>query len=190
MYTKMKEKNKNLNEELEIPEEIKVSIERNEIVLKKDEKEIRRKLNDRVEVKLEGNKILLSSKKATKREKKILYTLRAHIKNAFEGLTKGFKYKLKAVSVHFPMTLEIDKEKNQMLIKNFLGEKKPRVVNLISGVEIKINKDEIEIKSEDIEKAGQMAANIEKMTKVKKRDRRVFQDGIYIIEKPGVVYLE
>lgn len=177
-----------LQEELEIPQGINVMLEGNEIILKKDNKEVRRKLNNRIQVKVEGNKILLNCKKSTKREKKILFTIKAHIKNALEGLTKAFKYKLQAVSVHFPMTLEIDKSNNQLLVKNFLGEKKPRAIHIIQGVEIKVNKDMIELESADIEKAGQVAANIEKGTKIRLRDRRIFQDGIFITEKPGVIF--
>lgn len=179
----------NLREEINISNGINVTIEDNKIILTKDNKEIKRKLNNRINVKTEGNKIILSSKKVTRREKKILYTLKAHIKNAFEGLTKGFKYKLQAVSVHFPMTLEVDKTNNQLLVKNFLGEKKPRIIEIISGVEVKINKDRIEVESPDIEKAGQVAANIEKGTRIRFRDRRIFQDGIFITEKPGVNYI-
>lgn len=186
----MKDKKINtLKEELEISSGVNVNIEGDKIILSKDNKEIRRKLNNRINVKAEGNKIVLSSKKLTKREKKILYTLKAHIKNAFEGLTKGFKYKLQAVSVHFPMTLEVDKANNQLLVKNFLGEKKPRVIAIIPGVEVKVNKDQIEVESADIEKAGQVAANIEKGAKIRFKDRRIFQDGIFITEKPGVSYL-
>jgi len=37
----------------------------------------------------------------------------------------------------------------------------------------------------NLEDAGQTAANIERATKIKGFDPRVFQDGIYIIEKPG-----
>ncbi len=177
-----------MQEELEIPSGINVALDGNEIIFSKDNKEVKRILNNRINVNVEGNKIVLSSKKATKREKKILYTLKAHIKNAFEGLTKGFRYKLQAVSVHFPMTVEVDKTNNQILVKNFLGEKKPRVITIIKGVEVKVNKEHIEVESADIEKAGQVAANIEKGTKIRFRDRRIFQDGIFITEKPGVVY--
>lgn len=177
-----------LQEELEIPQGISAVIEGNEIIIKKDNKELRRIVNNRINVKVEGNKIILSSKKLSKREKKILYTTKAHIKNSFEGLTKGFKYKLQAVSVHFPMTLEVDKSNNVLLIKNFLGEKKPRAIKIIPGVEVKVNKDLIEVDSVDIEKAGQVAANIEKGSKIRNRDRRVFQDGIFITDKPGVTF--
>jgi large subunit ribosomal protein L6 len=188
----MKDKKINvLHEEINISSGVgvNVTIEGDKIILTKDNKEVKRKLNNRINVKTEGNKIVLSSKKVTKREKKILYTLKAHIKNAFEGLTSGFKYKLQAVSVHFPMTLEVDKTKNQLLVKNFLGEKKPRVIKIIPGVEVKVNKDHIEVESVDIEKAGQVAANIEKGTRIRFRDRRIFQDGIFITEKPGVSFI-
>ena len=54
----------------------------------------------------------------------------------------------------------------------------------MNGVEVKIqNKTEVIVSGIDKEAVGQTAANIERSTTVKKRDRRVFQDGIYLIEK-------
>ncbi len=187
--TEIKSQKNILQEELEIPEGITAEIIENEIKLNKSGKEVVRRLNNRIELKIEGNKIKLSSKKLNKREKKILYTTKAHIKNAFEGLGKMFKYKLQAVSVHFPMTLEFDKNNSLLSVKNFLGEKKPRTIKISKDVDVKVSKDIIELESADIEKAGQSAANIEKGTKIRFRDRRVFQDGIFITEKPGVSYL-
>ncbi len=35
----------------------------------------------------------------------------------------------------------------------------------------------------DIERVGQSAANIERTTKIRDYDPRVFQDGIYIVDK-------
>ncbi len=178
-----------LHEEIEIPAEINASIENYELTMKKDSDELKRKLNLLVDIKLEGNKIILESKKASKREKKMFGTMKAHIKNMIKGLTEKFRYKLQIANVHFPMTVSINKEKNELLIKNFLGEKTDRVINLVPGADVKVDKDIIEVESVDIEKAGQCAANIEKGARVKNKDRRIYQDGIYIIEKPGRVFL-
>jgi len=87
--------------------------------------------------------------------------------------------------VHFPMTVELDEGKNQITIKNFLGEKKPRICKLIKGADVKIDGKVITVESHNKEIAGQTAANLEKATFVKGKDRRKFQDGIYIVEKPG-----
>ncbi len=179
----------NLHEEIKIPEGINAVVENNELIMKKDSDELKRKLNVLIDVKVEAGKIILEAKKATKRERKIFGTMGAHFNNMIKGLTEKFRYKLQAVSVHFPMNVSVDKEKNELVVKNFLGEKTDRRIKLVQGVDVKVDKDMIEIESVNIEKAGQCAANIEKGTRVTGKDRRVYQDGIYIIEKPGRVFL-
>jgi large subunit ribosomal protein L6 len=175
--------------EIEIPEGITAEIKDKEIIIKKADKELKKKLDQRVSYKIKDNKITLEVKKSTKKERKIFGTMKAHINNMILGLTTGFTYKLEIANVHFPMTVSHDKENSQLVIKNFLGEKKNRNIKLVEGIEIKIDKQEIRVQSIDIEKAGQCAANIEKGTKVKNKDRRIFQDGIFIVEKPGRNYL-
>ena len=177
-----------LHEEIEIPEGINVVFENHELVMKKDNDELKRKINFVLDVKIEGSKIIIDVKKATKTEKKIFGTTKAHINNMIKGLTEKFKYKLQAASVHFPMNVSVDKDKNELIVKNFLGEKTDRRIKLIEGVDVKVNKDIIEIESPNIEKAGQCAANIEKGTRVRDKDRRIYQDGIYITEKPGRIF--
>ena len=81
--------------------------------------------------------------------------------------------------------MTVKKEGNKAIIKNFLGEKVDRVAELLPGTEVEINKNEILIKSVDKELAGQTAANFETATKIKGRDKRIFQDGVYIIKKAG-----
>jgi len=175
---------KELSRELEIPEGIKAEIESGEIAMSKGEKKLKRKFSG-FSMKVENNKIKLHEKNPRKKEKKMMMTTLAHLKNMIRGLTEGFEYKLESCSVHFPMSLEYDKGKHEFSIKNFLGEKKPRTAKIPENVEIKIEGNIITVSSYDIEAAGLCAAIMERLSKVRNRDRRVFQDGIFITEKPG-----
>jgi len=118
-------------------------------------------------------------------EKAIAGTWAAHIRNMIKGVDAGFEYRLKAVFSHFPMTLKV--EGNRFTITNMLGEKVPRMAKLPwtpSEVEVRVeNKSDVVVMGADREKVGQTAANIERACKVKKRDPRVFQDGVYIVSK-------
>ncbi len=109
--------------------------------------------------------------------------------NMVKGLEEGFTYKLQISNVHFPMNVSHDKGNNKLVVKNFLGEKIDRIIPLVEGVDIKIDNEIIEINGHDIEKTGRVATSIEKGTRVRNKDRRIYQDGIFIIEKPGRAYL-
>ena len=74
---------------------------------------------------------------------------------------------------------------NKFVVKNFLGEKVPRVLQLKQGAEVKIEGDMIYILSPNKETAGQVSADIEQLTRRPGYDSRIFQDGIYIINKDG-----
>ena len=189
LHVLMVKARKDLREEIKIPEGINASLEGNKLIMKNENGEVQRKINPILDVKLAEGKIILEFKKATKKEKKILKTHAAHIKNMANGLTKKFKYTLQVVAVHFPINVKFDNDTNELIVKNFLGEKKDRRIKLISGVDVRVNKDIIELESVNIEKAGQTAANIEKGTRVRKKDRRIFQDGIFITQKPGRSFL-
>lgn len=172
-------------QEIEIPEGVEAKMEGDKFVARGPEGEASREFNlAKIDFSIKDNKIKLGNKKSTKREKKKINTMTAHIKNLLEGVKQKFEYKLKACYVHFPMTLE--HKGNEVIIKNFLGEKTPRKAKIPHGAEIKIEKDIIKIKSSNKEIAGQAAANLEKATKIRNRDRRVFQDGIFITSKCGV----
>ncbi|MDP3966339.1 MAG: 50S ribosomal protein L6 [archaeon] len=170
--------------QIEIPKDVTVSLEGTKIKVKGPQGEVSRELNSgKTQVSVKDNKIILDHKKSTKNEKKIINTLYSHIKNMIRGTQKKFEYHLKVCYVHFPFTLKSDGKK--VMVKNFLGEKVERVVQIPEGVEIEIKKDIIIVKSANKELAGQASANFETATKVRGRDRRTFQDGIFIIEKDG-----
>ena len=53
-----------------------------------------------------------------------------------------------------------------------------------SEVQVKVeNKSDVFVSGVDREKVGQTAAIIEKACRIRGRDRRIFQDGIYIVSK-------
>lgn len=169
-----------IKEEIEIPAGVEVKITGNEITLKGPKGETKQKL--KTTAKTKDNKIIVELKKATKKDKTQTYTDIAHIKNLLRGVQKGFEYKLKACSSHFPMTLAV--QGNKLTIKNFFGEKNIREVEIPTDVKAKIQGDEITLESTNRESAGKTASKIELKTRVQLRDRRVFQDGIYITKKP------
>ncbi len=175
---------KELYHEIEIPSGVEVRLEGDLLIVKGKEGENKKNLKLGIfDFRVEGNKIILGFKKATKNDKRLINTFKAHIENMIKGVQNKFEYKVKICSGHFPFTVK--HEGNQAIIKNFLGEKHDRKVKIPLGAEIQISKDIITIKSVSKEIAGQAAANFETITKIRGRDKRIFQDGIYIIEKDG-----
>lgn len=172
-----------LKHEIEIPEGVEVKAENNVLIVKGPKGELTREFRSKFISVSASDKIILLAKNATKREKTMINTFRAHIKNMLKGVVEPHKYELKICSGHFPMNVTLkDKE---LSIKNFLGEKVPRTTKIIEGVNVKLEGDIIYVEGIDIEKCGQCAANIEKATRITNRDRRIFQDGIWITSKPG-----
>ncbi|MBD3354650.1 50S ribosomal protein L6 [Candidatus Woesearchaeota archaeon] len=172
----------NIEEKIEIPEKIEVQTDKGMIKVKGPKGEVSKKLiNPKVKIEVKDKNIIFSAKKGTKREKKIIETFKSHVRNLIQGASENHIYKLKICSTHFPMTASI--KDNEFVLQNFLGEKVPRKLKIKENAEVKIEGEEITVKSPDKELAGQTAASIEGLCKISGRDRRVFQDGIYIISK-------
>jgi large subunit ribosomal protein L6 len=183
--SKAKSSKKSYMTEIEIPGEIECAVNGNVVSMKKNGKEIKKIINEKVNMKKDNNKVILEVKNAGKREKREYGTAKSHVHNMIEGLMQGYEYELEICIVHFPMTVAFDKAKKEFVIKNLLGEKAPRIVKSSGNVEVEIKAPIIKIKSYDLEAAGQTAADLEKITKIRNRDRNKFQDGIFITKKPG-----
>ena len=175
---------KEIIKEIEIPEGVEAVLEGNLLKTKGPEGENSREFNlKKIKLQIKDKKIILHHKKATKKEKKIINTSAAHIENMLKGVKEKFEYTLKICPGHFPFTVEI--KEGEAIIKNFLGEKTERKAQIPKNVEVEMKKEIITIKSTDKELAGQASANLESATKIRKKDQRIFQDGIYIINKCG-----
>lgn len=139
--------------------------------------------SDAVSVKVDGPlaRVALVPPSRRKRSRALLGTWAAHVANIGGGLTRGVEARLKVVAAHFPMKVQVRGE--ELVIENFLGERYPRSTRLLSGTKAEVDGDIVRISGYDLEQVGQSAANIERATRIRDYDPRVFQDGIYLIER-------
>ena len=177
---------KNLEARIELPEGVQADIASLGITIKGPKGEVTRKVIAKsiTMVQEDGTIILAPKKRASKNEKTLINTLAAQIRNMIHGVTEGWEYKLKVCSSHFPMTVKI--EGSDIKVTNFMGEKATRHLKLKEGVKATLDGEYITIECTDKDLAGQAASDIEKLLKRPAFDRRIFQDGIYIVEKAGV----
>ncbi len=169
---------------IEIPSGVNVSIEDRTVIVQRPKGVVKKlMLYPGVGVRMEGNMVVFHTKLATKREKTIIGTFSAHLKNMINGVLNGYTYKLRINSGHFPMSVSV--KENEFIVKNFYGEKIPRVLRIKPGATIKVEGNVITVESADKEIAGQTAGSIEQLTRRTGFDSRVFQDGIHITEKAG-----
>jgi large subunit ribosomal protein L6 len=134
-----------------------------------------------VTVTCDGKEVVIATESRRKEITAMVGTLEAHTKNMFRGVTEGYEYRMKVVYSHFPIQLKL--QGNKLEIANFLGEKKARHARIEQGVTAKVGNDEVVLTGIDRELVGTSAANIEHATHIRDRDPRVFQDGIYMVQR-------
>jgi len=167
--------------EVEIPEGVNVEILGKKVKVSGPKGNLEREFKIKEDIKIEKkeNKLIVSSESERRKIKALVGTIAAHIRNMVKGVTKGFTYKLKVVFTHFPVKVKVEDDK--VLIENFLGERVPRVAKRVEGVDIQVKGQDIILTGIDIEKVGLMASRLEQACRITGKDRRVFQDGIWIV---------
>src|SRR3989344_2750728 len=171
-----------MSEKLAIPEGVSVKYENRTLTVKGPKGEVSRSFfSHEVKISVEGNLILLTCDVATRREQRMIFTFKSHLKNMITGVTTPWVYELRVCSSHFPMNVKV--EGGMLKVKNFLGEKIDRECPIPSDVKVSVQGTQVRVESASLERAGNMASTIELTTRITKRDPRVFQDGIFIIKK-------
>jgi len=140
-------------------------------------------VHNRAKIMEKEGKIVVSCEMPRVKDKAVVGTFASHIRNMMDGVTSGFEYKMKIVYSHFP--IKAYAKGNKFIIENFLGERTPRKADIVRDTKIAVKGNDIVLTGADLEAVSQTAANIERSTKIKKFDSRVFQDGAYIVEKAG-----
>ena len=165
-----------------LPSGVSVTVSGTEVSVKGPKGQLSERLPESIAVAVEADSVVLQRPDDRKTSRALHGLARALIANMVKGVTDGFTYNLKAFYSHFPMTLAVNG--NTFQVNNYFGERVPRTAHILENVNVKVsNKVEVTVSGIDKEAVGQTAANIERCTTVKKRDRRVFQDGIYLLNK-------
>ena len=167
---------------VQVPDDVEVTIEGRKVTVKGVKGTLARDFSHApVSIELQGKTIRIWTEWPRKKEAALVGTICSHIQNMITGIRKGFTYKLKIVFSHFPISVKV-KDKT-VLIENFTGERSARKVKIVGDAQIKVQSEDVIVQGINLEDISQTAANIEQGTKVKKKDPRVFLDGIYVYER-------
>ena len=132
-----------------------------------------------VRVEIKGGEVILSISRDNKNSRAIAGTWLSLVGSMIHGVTTGYEYEMKVDYTHFPIRVTV--KGDRVMIENFLGERSPREAMILDSCQVSVKGDRVTINGIDREKVGNTASNIERATKIKGFDLRVFQDGIYLI---------
>lgn len=171
--------------EIAIPENVSVEVDKGLVRVRGPKGSVEKdfsnpKFADTIAIE-KGPGVKVISKSGKRKFRAVAGTIESCISSMFRGVTAGYKYVMKVSYSHFPVSVSVKGDEVQ--IKNFLGEKGARTAKITGNCNVAVEKDEIVITGINIEDVGQTAANIEQACKITKRDRRIFQDGIFVVGK-------
>jgi large subunit ribosomal protein L6 len=167
---------------VKIPEGVTVRIEGNLVKVTGPKGMLMREMfYPNVSLTIAGKEVTITTESGRKKILAICGTFAAHLQNMCIGVTKGYQYHMRVVYSHFPIQLKVAGDRIE--VGNFLGEKRSRFARIEKDVKVALGSDEVTVTGIDKEAVGKTAANIEHATRIRERDPRVFQDGVYIVER-------
>lgn len=168
---------------LEIPEGISVSLEERTLLVKGKLGTIKKDFTKLPAfLTIENNIVKIEPYGTRRKDFAISKTAQSIINNMIKGVQNGYKYRMKIVFAHFPITVKI--KDGKVHVENFFGERKARISNIVGdSTKVAIEGDDIVITGPHLEHVSQTAANIELSTRVKNKDQRVFLDGVYVYSR-------
>jgi len=167
---------------VEVPPDIEISLDGGKVTVRGPKGVLTRDFSRTpVEICLERNLVKVKVEWPRRRELALVGTVKSHIENMILGVREGFTYKLKMVFAHFPVSVKT--EQDRIIIENFSGERKPRIAKIVGSSKVTVEGDDIVVRGLDLEEVSQTAANIEQATRIRRKDPRVFLDGIYIYQR-------
>ncbi len=169
---------------LHIPDEVSVAVDGLDVTVEGPNGVVERRLwYPDVSVGVDGDTVVVEGDGDDRKTKATVGTFESHVHNAFHGVTEGWEYEMEVRYEHFPMQVRV--EGSEVVIENFLGEQAPRRCTIVGDTEVSVDDPVLTITGPDKEHVGQTAGNVRETTRVPDKDTRVFDDGIYVTERPS-----
>ncbi|MFB6292403.1 MAG: 50S ribosomal protein L6 [Candidatus Nanohaloarchaea archaeon] len=170
-----------MKEKAQLPDGIDVEYKDGVLRVTGDGEEVEKVLeHPKIQVEINDDEVVFSTDSTKRDVTSILGTFRSHTENMVEGVQEPHVYTMKGVYAHFPMTIK--QESGKVLIENFMGERAPREIDIMDGVDVQIDGDDLKLTGANKDSVAQTAARIEQACKKGDRDPRTFQDGVYIVK--------
>ncbi len=157
-----------------IPEGVTVEISGRDVTAKGPKGEVRKRFSALVKIVKKDKELVVEG---SEKEKAYIGTVESLLNSMMKGVTEGFRKQLKVLYAHFPTTLEV--KGDRILIKNFIGEKHPRRARILGNSKVEVKGQSITVSGPDKEAVGQTIANLKSAMKIREKDLRVFQDGVF-----------
>jgi large subunit ribosomal protein L6 len=182
--TVLSKKSQSQSISLDLPGEVNATFEKGELTIKGPLGKVAQNFSKiPVGLKIDGSKIEIRTAGSRRKDNAVLNTARSLVRNAIEGVLHGYEYKLKVVFAHFPVSVKV--QGGRVLVENFYGERSPRVAEIIGDTKVQTQGEDIIVSGVSNKDVGQTAANLEQATTVKRKDQRVFLDGVYVYDRTG-----
>ena len=144
---------------INIPEKVKVTLNNSNLVVNGPKGELSMKMFDSINLELSDTKIILIPKEITKKVKSLWGLARALINNMVIGVAEGFTKRLEINGVGYKANMDGD-----LLILN-LGYSHEIIYPIPSDVQVKCEKNKIEVTGCDKQLVGQICADIRSLRK-------------------------
>jgi large subunit ribosomal protein L6 len=154
---------------------VTVRVEGQKVAVKGPHGEVQKILSKEASVLVKGDKV-----EVTSASKALAGTIESVVDSMVKGVVAPYTRNFKLIYAHFPVSIEV--KGNDITIKNFLGEKQARKTVLIGSTKVQAKGQGVTVSGPDKEAVGQTVANLRTAMKIKEKDSRIFQDGIYEIE--------
>ncbi len=166
---------------IEIMQGVSVEIKGTEIDTKGSLGSNRRIFNDSlIKVSKKENRLVIEATKEKGLEKKAAkaaISFRKELENDMNGVNKYYEKNMRIVFAHFPISVEV--KSGKVYINNMIGERVPRISDIVGSTKVEIKGENVRVYGTSLDDVSQTAANIRLVCKIRNKDSRVFQDGLY-----------